>query len=109
MEQLGNENSPFWFDEQTGRLENNRMWIKNRVVCCHHGDHETHFITTKDLLAFFNGYGSSKQGLTAFVSGQFVWRAPNASMTRFKFDPFTGERIDWDAIKRFYRDYLEKE
>lgn len=106
MEQLGKENALFWYDKKNERIENNRMWLKNRVVAVHNGQHQSNFIRTKDLWDFFKGYGNSEKGLTAFVNGNFIWRAPNASMTRFKFDPFTGERIDWDAIKRFYRDYL---
>lgn len=107
MEKLGKENAPFWYDKKNERIENNRMWLKNRVVAVHNGQHQSNFIRTKDLWDFFKGYGNSEQGLTAFVNGQFIWREPNISMTRFKFDPFTGERIDWDTIKRFYRDYLE--
>lgn len=109
MERPINDNAPFWYEQLEKRVENNRMWLKNRVIAVHHGDHETHFITTKNIWDFFKGYSKSEQGFTSFVNGWFIWRAPNADMTRFMYDPFTGERIDWDAIRRFYREHIVKE
>lgn len=53
-----------------------------------------------DLLSFFKQYNEGEKGFDAFLKGKFVWRAPNSHLVKFYYDPFSGEKIDWEQIKR---------
>ena len=103
------DNAPLWYRDVKKRISNGRMWLWNRVVAAYNGDNRIYFITTEELWDFFKGYTNSEQGFTQFLNGTFCYRAPNSGTTKFLYDPFSGEKIDWDAIRRYYSEYIEKE
>lgn len=106
-----NDDKPLWYDYNNTRkrISNGRMWLWNKVVAVFKGDHRLYFITIEDLWGFFKGYTMPEDGFTAFVCGQSCYRMPNNDMTKFLYDPFTGEKIDWDAIRRYYREHIKKD
>lgn len=59
-----------------------------------------------DLWSFFSQYNKAEEAFTAFINDNFVWRAPNADMVKFKYDPFSGEKIDWEMIKTINKGHL---
>ena len=78
----------------------NGRWIKNRIIA----DFEGALITVVTLEDLFHRYGNDNRtnGMSVFLNGEFQYRAPNADITPFHYDPFTGEKIDWDEIKSVY-------
>jgi hypothetical protein len=72
----------------------------------------TRYINSKYVVDFFSGYGDSFQAFVYFCLGKFIWRAPNADLIRFEYDPVTGEKINWLEIyelnKEEFKDFSEE-
>ena len=76
----------------------NGFLVKEQVI----GVFEDEFIYVSTLGVLFNRFHNGKKSLKWFLNNEFAWVKPNARITRFEYDPFTGEKIDWELIKVIY-------
>ena len=93
-----------------GFVEINGRIIREQTIGYIRGIDEG-LIKTSDLWDIFKKYGDEKscrKSLKLFLDGDFVWQRPNADITPFFHDPFTGEEIDWEIIKSAYLKPLKK-
>lgn len=99
---------PYWYSNMTPFVSGNGVRVKNQVIAALHRDHHTCFVTTADLWDIFNGYSQSEEGFSLFIGNHSCYRAPNNNMTKFQYDPFSGEYIHWDWIKKLYAEHIVK-
>lgn len=45
-------------------------------------------------------YDHIRDGISAFTARQYCDFRYSTNLERFKYDPFTGENIDWKEVKR---------
>ena len=75
-------------------IHNGRVITDNCVAIYKEG-----FVHVSGIPKLFNQFNEGEKNMKLFLNGEFAWVAPNADITPFQFDPFTGEKIDWDWIK----------
>jgi hypothetical protein len=97
---------PYWYSNMTPFVSGNGVRVKNQIVAVMHKDRNSHFVSTADLWELFSCYSNAEQGFTQFIEDRSTYRAPNTSLTKFQYDPFSGEYIHWDWIKKIYAEHL---
>lgn len=79
-------------------MENNSKQI---VAVCPWSASRLKLVNVEELVHLFLSYNKGYQGFFYFCKDEHIWRAPNADMERFNFDPIDGSKIDWDEIYEF--------
>lgn len=75
--------------------------INERVVtnyCV--GTFDDEFIHVEDIEYIFSMFHGGKENMKIFLDGEFSYVKPNADIHTFLYDPFTGNKIDWDLIRK---------
>ena len=55
--------------------------------------------TLNDLVELFSTFSNGEDGWLLCMQDKHVSRRPNAEIKLLNYDPFSGEKIDWDYIK----------
>ena len=55
--------------------------------------------TLNDLVELFSTFNNGEDGWLLCMQDKHVSRRPNAQIKLLNYDPFTGEKIDWNYIK----------
>ena len=84
------------FSGISNKYENNGIIIPNDCV----GTHEGNFLFVSEIKPLFQGYADGMKNMEIFLKGEFNYVCPNADISTFLYDPFTGRKIDWDNIRK---------
>ena len=68
--------------------------------CC--AIYEDKFIFLDELKSLFLEFHCGEEDFKTFIEGRFAYVLPNADITPFQYDPFTGEKIDWLTIRKIF-------
>ena len=73
------------------------MAVKNQIIGVMDG--ERGVITSESLIPLFLNYNEGDKSILAFLNGEFWYTRPMVDIIPFKYDPATGEEIDWEHLK----------
>lgn len=73
------------------------MAIKNQIIGVMEGREGV--ITSDSLMPLFLGYNNGKESLLAFLKGEFWYTLPMSRIIPFKYDPSTGEEVEWEKLR----------
>ena len=88
--------TPPIFSKRAINYINNNVIVKNYCV----GLYEESFICVSDIERVFKNFSHGAENMATFLKGEFAYVAPNARIKTFIYDPFTGEKIQWDLIRK---------
>ena len=73
------------------------MTIKNQIIGIMEGRQGV--ITSDSLIPLFLEYNNGKESLLAFLKGEFRYTMPMSRITPFKYDPSSGEEVEWEKLR----------
>ena len=78
----------------------NNVAIPNQIIGYFHDRNHAyhHYITIEHLMSFFKQWHLGEETLKKFLMKKHCSNMPIPSCVMFKYDPLTGQKIDWKLI-----------
>lgn len=88
------------FRDISDTFTKNGMRIRNNCVGYHNEQGYGKFLFVSEIEPLFRQYNNGMKNMEIFLKGEFNYCRPNADIRTFLYDPFTGDKINWDDIRK---------